>query len=273
MRGERLRRSAVARTYGIAGDRGWAVRDDRIGEIRSAKKVSALVRFAATYVEEPSGSSTPTVEIDLGEHGRVRSDDPLVDRCLSDALGFAASLWPRQPADADDFYRRVDPIDEDEMRRQLDLAPDDPLPAYAATPPALAAELREYVSPRGTFFDAVDLHLITTSSLTSLAAAAPGADVDVRRFRPNVVVDTSTVSAGFVEEGWVGRHVLVGTVVAEVTMPTSRCVMVTLPQADLPRDRSIMRALVRTTAMDLGVGLTVIEPGEIAVGDPIRLTG
>ena len=270
LRGERLPRAAIERRYGVAGDRGWAVREEQVGEIRSAKRVGALVEFAARYVEEPCGAWVPPVEIDLGDRGTVRSDHPELAAKLSDALGFAASLWPRQPADDTDFYRRVDPIDEAEMRRQLALLPDEPIPTYATTPPELAAELREYVSPLGTFFDAVELHLLSTSSLTALGEHAPESDLDVRRFRPNIVVDTRELS-GFVEHAWVGRRLRIGPVIADVTMPTSRCVMVTLPQADLPRDRSIMRTLVRATGMDLGVGLAVIEPGTVAIGDPIEL--
>lgn len=270
MRGEPLHRTHVACTYGVDGDRGWAVRDERVGEIRSAKRFGGLLGFAARYVREPTGREPPEVEIELPDGHTVNSDDPSVNHQLSDALGFPATLWRRQPATDTEFYRRVDPIDEDEFRRQLELLPDDPLPTYSSTPPKLAAELRDYVSPLGTFFDAVELHLLTSSSLASLADVGSTSNLDVRRFRPNVLIESRS-RAGFVEQSWVGRRLRIGPVVAEVIMPTSRCVMVTLPQADLPRDRSLMRTLVRETAMDLGVGLTVIEPGTVEVGDTVEL--
>lgn len=271
MRGERIERSDVVTTYGIPGDRGWAIRDDDVGEIRSAKKLTELVRLAARYVDAPSGAATPTVEIDLGDGHVVRSDDPGVDAVLADRLGRRVSLWPRRPANDLEHYRRVEAIDEDELRQQLALLPEDPLPDYSTLPPDLMAELAEYVAPRGTYFDAFELHLLTTASLASLAAATPGCTIDVRRFRPNVLVDLASQVGSYPEIDWCGRRVRIGTVVAEVVQPMSRCVMTTLPQAELPRERAIMRTLVRDTAMDLGVGLRVVEPGQVAEGDVVEV--
>ena len=41
----------------------------------------------------------------------------------------------------------------------------------------------------GVFHDLAPIHLITTSTLAALRAAAPESDWDVRRFRPNLVLD------------------------------------------------------------------------------------
>jgi uncharacterized protein len=274
MRGERMEGVDVVRTYGIPGDRGWAVRDETSGEIRGAKKISGLVQCAARYVHEPVGSQTPPVVIELGDGTTIRSDAPGVDASLSERLGRPVTLWARRPADDVEHYRRIEAIDEDEMRRQLALLPDDPLPDYAAmTPPDLLAELTEYVAPLGTYFDGFELHLLTTASLASLAQAVPGSTIDVRRFRPNVLVDTGTGSDGYPEIDWCGSHVRIGSVLAQVVQPMSRCVMVTLPQAELPGERAIMRALVRETSMNLGVALTVVEPGRIAEGDTVEVVG
>lgn len=272
MRGERLGSTDVVCSYGIAGDRGWAVRDETVGEIRGAKKIGALVQLAARYLAPPAGSATPPVEIDLGDGATVRSDDPDVAGVLSARLGRPVTLWPRRPAEDRDHYRRVELPDEAEFRRQLGLLPDEPVPDWSTmAPPDLMAELIEYVGPRGTYFDSFQLHVLTTTSLASLAEATPGASMDVRRFRPNVLVDTGSEPGGFPEIDWCGRHLRIGSVVAEVIQPMSRCVMVTLPQGDLPAERSIMRTLVRETRMDLGIGLDVVEPGRIAEGDPVEL--
>ena len=271
MRGERVSRAALERRFGIPGDRGWAIRDEDSGEIRGAKKIGALLTFASRYLEEPSGSACPPVEMTLPDGGRITSSDPSVDEVLSGALGRAVTLWSRRPAEDVEHYRRVEKIDEAEMRRQLGLLPDEPLPAYAAVPSKLGAQLVEFVSPLGTYFDAVELHLLTTRSLASLADRSSGSLVDVRRFRPNIVVDTVGSEEAFPEIQWCGRRLTIGSAVVEVMMPTSRCVMVTLPQAELPQDRTIMRTLVRETGMDLGVGLRVIEPGVIAEGDTIAI--
>jgi uncharacterized protein YcbX len=272
MGGERLAATDVVCTYGIPGDRGWAIREEDPGEIRGAKKIAELVQLRARYLDEPMGAATPAVEIDLGDGSIVRSDDPAVATVLSARLGRPVTLWPRRPADDREHYRRVEAIDDDEVRRQLALLPDDPLPDYAGmTPPDLLAELMEYVAPRGTYFDGFELHLLTTASLTSLAGAAPECTIDVRRFRPNILLDTGDDLAGFPEIGWCGRHVRIGSVVASVVQPMSRCVMVTLPQAELPSERMIMRTLVRETSMNFGVALTVVEPGRVAVGDIVEV--
>ncbi|HEU5307309.1 MAG TPA: MOSC N-terminal beta barrel domain-containing protein [Acidimicrobiia bacterium] len=271
MRGERVERSDVVETYGMPGDRGWAIRDDDVGEIRSAKKLTELVQLAARYVSEPSGATTPIVEIDLGDGRTVRSDDPEITALLSDRLCGRVTLWPRRPAEDLEHYRRIEQPDEDELRRQLALLPDDPLPDYSTMAPDLLAELSEFVAPRGTYFDAFELHLLSTASLASVAAATPGCTIDVRRFRPNILVDLGPSVAGYPEIDWCGRRVRIGSVVADVVQPMSRCVMTTLPQAELPRERAIMRTLVRDTAMDLGVGLSVVEPGHIAEGDTVEV--
>lgn len=54
-------------------------------------------------------------------------------------------------------------------------------------------------------------------------------------------------------------------------MRIPRCRMVTLPQADLPHDRTILRTSARDTDATLGVYLRAITPGTIREGDEVRL--
>lgn len=272
MRGERVDGAVVAPRYGVAGDRGWAVRDETVGEIRSAKRLGALLQCAARYVDEPVGLDTPTVEITLPDGHTVRTDDPVVHSRLSEVLGRPVTVWPRVPASDTEHYRRREPIDQAEMRRQYGLADDEPLPDMSAIPPEMLAELMEYVSPVGTYFDAFEMHLLTTASLDALRRRHPDAGVDVRRFRPNMVVKTNPDVLGeFPEFDWVGRRVRVGGVTVEVLRPMQRCVMIVHSQAELPRDRTILRTLVRETGQNLGVGIRVVEGGTIAVGDAVQL--
>ena len=76
------------------------------------------------------------------------------------------------------------------------------------------------------FFDFGALHLVTTASTRELTRHAPESRFDPRRFRPNIVVDTSDV--GFVESAWQGRTLTVGDVRLTVGIPVPRCVMKTL---------------------------------------------
>jgi uncharacterized protein YcbX len=272
MRGERVDQAVVHAGIGIAGDRGWAVRDEAVGEIRSAKRLPALLQCAARYVDEPIGAATPTVLITLPDGSEVRSDDPAVHDALSAALGRRVSLWPRVAASRPEHFLRRDVIDAGEMRRQYGLADDEPLPAPAAAARPRRSDLRRFVSPLGTYFDADELHLLTTATLDELRRRHPDAGVDVRRYRPNVVVDTGPAPHGELPEfAWVGRRVRIGTLVVDVPRRTQRCVMITHAQGGLEADRSVLRTLVRETGHTLGVAGDVVTPGTVRVGDPVEL--
>ena len=119
-------------------------------------------------------------------------------------------------------------------------------------------------------FDDGPVHLVTTSSLATLARHH-GQQVDVRRFRPNLLLDTSDAD-GFVEQGWLGRRVAVGdAVMLEVVAPMPRCVMVTQAQRDLPPDDGLLRRVTDVAGMNLGVLAEVVATGRVAVGDAVRL--
>ena len=48
----------------------------------------------------------------------------------------------------------------------------------------------EFYTPPGTYFDLFPIHMLTTSTLQFMSQLNPAAIWDVRRFRPNVLVDT-----------------------------------------------------------------------------------
>src|SRR5215468_2006678 len=65
-------------------------------------------------------------------------------------------------------------------------------------------------APAGTFFDYAVVHLITTSTLARLQSAYPEGVFAIERFRPNLVVDTGSADAGFLENGWIGKTLAIG---------------------------------------------------------------
>ncbi len=268
MDGELLASSTVG-ARGLPGDRAWAVRDGVRGGIRGAKKIAALMRFSAVYPSAPAAEGSSPAVITLPDGSTCRTGDPDVNERLSRALDHPVSLWPLLPPDALDHYRRGEATHADfeqEMRSVFGRTPDEPLPDLTAFPP----ELFEFESPPGTYFDAFPLLLLSTSSLRTLQSRHPESRFDVRRFRPNVLIDTDNAD-GFPETAWTGKRLRIGNVVLSVTLACPRCVMTTHGFADLPKDPSVMRALVKDAGGALGVYATVEDPGTIRRGDAITL--
>ncbi|MGD9995588.1 MAG: MOSC domain-containing protein [Ilumatobacteraceae bacterium] len=248
---------------GVVGDRLWAVRDEQRGGIRGAKKIGALMRLAATYDGEGG------VVITLPDGTRVGSADPDAAARVSAALDHPVTLAPLAPASDLDHFRRGAPDSDDvmvELRSIFGREDDEPLPDFSIFPP----ELVEFESPPGTYVDAFPLMIMTTSALRSLADALPDSAIDVRRFRPSFVIDSGDED-GHPELGWAGRTLHIGDAVVQVGAPCPRCVMVTREvDAQLPADRAILRHIVRDLDQNVGAYATVVQPGTIAEGDPVR---
>ena len=256
---------------GIPGDRGWAVRDEEAREVRGGKKLPMLMQCSARYLDEPGGGATPPAEITFPDGTRARSDDPQTGERLSQLLGKRVTLWPLRPADDDEHYRRTVALDEPELRDMMGRLADEPLPDISKFPQDVLMEIMTFTSPRGTYFDAFPLHLLTTAWLDDLARANPKARFDRRRFRPNFVITPEPGRAGKVEMDWCGRQARVGEVTAKIEMPVVRCSMTTQPQAELPKDPSVLRTIVRDSDQNVGVYASVASPGRVRVGDAVEL--
>ena len=253
--------TATLAREGMNGDRAWAIRDEELGCVRGAKKIGSLMRLAAAHAVDGG------VTITLPDGTVVHSSEADVNAALSTAIGQSVTLWPLQPATDLDHYRRGPGVSDDimvELRDMFGREDDEPLPDFSKFPP----ELGEFESPPGTYLDAYPLMLMTTSALRTLAAALPDSVIDVRRFRPNLVIDTGERD-GHPELDWVGRRFSLGTAVIEMVATCPRCVMVTREVTpEVPVDRSILRYIVRDLNQDLGCYATVVQPGDIRAGDP-----
>lgn len=279
MLGERLDEVEVA-SAGVMGDRGWALVDPEDGKVVSAKnprKWGRMLELRASYVDEPTADGPPApVVIELPDGSRVRSDDTDVDDTLSSFLGRSVHLvsaapehrtmeetWPDVEGLAPEAFierTRIDTGVADETVSDITMA---------------------MAAPPGTFFDLSALHLLTTSTLAELTRIQPDGAFDVRRYRPNVLVDTA--APGFVENDWVHQRVELGASAAmHVALPTMRCIMTTLAQEDLPRDPSLLRTVARSNRLEIdglgswacaGVYGDAASPGTVRVGDEVRLAG
>ncbi len=145
---------------------------------------------------------------------------------------------------------------------------------YDVVDAELAGELGEGVrvikQDRGAF-DALPLSLMTTQTVAGLAAHADR-PLDVRRFRPNLVVDAGEAGA-FPEDAWVGATLRIGSLRMRVDKRDKRCVVVNVDPETTARDPRVLRAIARQRDACLGVYGSVVEPGRVAVGDAVLLEG
>ncbi|CAB4324531.1 MAG: MOSC domain-containing protein [Actinobacteria bacterium] len=249
---------------GFVGDRQWAIRDEERGGIRGAKKFGGLMRLrsevtkdGATHVHFPDGT-----ELEAGS--------PALDARLSLELDHLVSLQSLPSATDLDHFRRGEPDNEDlltELRAIFGRDEDEPLPDLSVFPP----EIIEFESPPGTHHDAFPLLVMSTTALRSLSSALPDSVIDVRRFRPSIVIDTGD-QTGHPEFGWVGRSLRIGEVELRIGVACPRCVMVTREVSPyIPADRAVLRHIIRELDQNVGVYATVITPGTIEEGDNVTL--
>jgi uncharacterized protein YcbX len=111
--------------------------------------------------------------------------------------------------------------------------------------------------------------MLTTASLRAGAAFYPDGDWDVRRFRPNLLVDAD--DDGWIEDGWCGRAIHVGAAVVEPSQGCVRCTMVTRPQPGLPHDLDIYKTIARHHGGTFGVWTQIRTPAAVGVGDAVVL--
>ena len=260
--------AALAPT-GLVGDRTWAVRDQVRGGIRGAKVLGGLMQLSARY-RAGADATGGAVAIALPDGSTVTTDDADVDARVSAAIDHEVVLEALRPAEDLDHYRRGAAYHDDlmvELRSIFGREGDEPLPDLSAFPEVIL----EFESPPGTYHDVHPLMIMTTSALRSLAEALPGSNLDVRRFRPSLVVDTGEAE-GHPERDWIGRRVRIGDTVVAIEGGCPRCVMVTRRIDDaVPQDRTILRHIVRDLGQDVGVYATVVEPGRLAVDDEVEL--
>jgi MOSC domain-containing protein len=265
--GGELLASASLTWRGIPGDRGWAVYDETRSGITGAKRLPALRGCRARYSAEPvSGDGSPPAEITLPDGTSFRTDDGDAARRLAGAVGRSVTLRALGPAGSESAPRLTSEGESEEtVRAVMGVLADEPMPDMSDFPPERLRLLRQ-----GNYFDALPVHLLTRTTLKTLARLAPESVWDERRFRPNVFVEADD-SEGYPELGWMRRRLRVGSAIIEVVTGCPRCVMVTQAIDDVPQDHRVMRTLVRETQHTAGIYASVVEEGEVHVGDEVEI--
>jgi uncharacterized protein len=64
--------------------------------------------------------------------------------------------------------------------------------------------------PPQSFFDIAVIHLLTTSTINRLRELYPEGRIEVRRFRSNIVVESTIEEKDFIENLWIGKRITIG---------------------------------------------------------------
>ena len=123
----------------------------------------------------------------------------------------------------------------------------------------------------GTSFDAFPISMCSVASLEALAEAAGTDSVDGRRFRQNIYMEGASAHE---EDSWLGREVRVGGALLRVKMRDARCAVMTHSPDTGEIDMNTLKIIAsyridQPKQVNFGVYCTVVEPGEVVVGDDV----
>jgi len=198
MLGERLERIEVGER-GVIGDRAWALRESANRKVVSAKKFAQMLDLRATYESPPRDDGSAPIRIQLPDGRTLHAADADAAAILSAVLGCEVAI-------------------ERALASQHTRAGIDPgtifgdVPIENVMPQLTVATMPDTFSlVNGTFFDSATMHVLATGTLAHMRSlVGAGAQLDARRFRPNIVVDTGATANGFVEDEWIGQTLEVG---------------------------------------------------------------
>ena len=152
------------------------------------------------------------------------------------------------------------------------------MPVFGA---GLAAEIRRrYVAPvemmqmKHGIFDDASISVIASDTVREIGRLA-GRSLDIRRFRPNIVVRLVR-SLPFQEDDWLGGMLSFGdgddAPAVAVTMRDLRCSMVNLDPDTARPAPEVMKAIVHANENNAGIYGRVTRVGRLAVGQRVFLS-
>lgn len=234
-------------------------------------RVSEIARFP---VKSMAGTAAESAF--LGWHG-LAGDRRFAFRRVGDDSGFPFLTASRLPELL--LYHPVG----------LDESTGEPLPTHVRTPagsrielrsPELEAELTErfgssveLLKLNHGIFDEGPISVISLATTAGIGRAA-GLELDRRRFRANIVLETDRQEP-FLEDHWVGQMLVFGDCdprpALSVTLRDERCMMINLDPETAKQDARVMKTVVRLNGNTAGVYATVVRTGRICVGDRVSL--
>ena len=172
---------------------------------------------------------------------------------------------------------------------QLESAGANELPTHVRTPdghemPVFGKELVTEVERRHGFpvemmhlkhgiFDDATVSVIASDTVREIGRLA-GRTLDVRRFRPNVVVRLRKAGS-FQENSWIGGFLSFGEThdapAIAVTMRDARCTMIGLDPDSASSAPEVLKAVVRANENNAGIYGAVTRTGRLEVGQRVFL--
>ena len=113
----------------------------------------------------------------------------------------------------------------------------------------------------GHAFDLAPLLVVTDGGIAQLG-------YDRRRFRPNILIEGVD---GAAEQDWIRGRLQVGEALLFVREGCERCVITTIDPDTTEVDPEVLRRARLEVGGMMGVYCSVLQPGVVAVGDPVTI--
>jgi uncharacterized protein len=233
--------------------------------------VEAIFRYP---VKSMGGDRLETAK--LGWHG-VDGDRRLAFRRIEDRSGFPWLTASKLPGLLLFAPQRREDDGEGDLPTHVRTPDGEEMPVFGED---LATEVgRRYGAPvqmmqlNHGIFDDASISVIASDTVREIGRLA-GRNLDVRRFRPNVVVRLLR-SVPFQEDEWLGGVLSFGegddAPAITVTMRDVRCSMVNLDPDSAISAPEVLKAVVRANQNNAGIYGAVTRTGRLAVGQTILL--
>ncbi|WP_292399434.1 MOSC domain-containing protein [Mesorhizobium sp.] len=131
------------------------------------------------------------------------------------------------------------------------------------------SEAQDHIAPR---YQRADIHIVTSASMNRLAGLLPDpSQVDSKRFRPNIVIETNASQDGFVEQQIIGKVLSIGEARIMISESCARCTFTALAQGDLAFEPAVLQTIARHGEGGFGALCQVMQSAKIGLGDRVTL--